>query len=385
MQGYWNYPTSIRFGAGRVKELSDACAELGIKKPLLVTDPGLKALPFVGAMMSQLKENGLDAEVFAKVEANPTGKNVDDGMAACRAHGADGVIAAGGGSALDAAKAIALAVHQGRPLWDFEDIGDNYKRVEASKMLPVVALPTTAGTGSEVGRASVIVHEAEARKAIIFHAGMLPARVIADPELTLTLPKHLTAATGMDALSHNLEALCAGGFHPQADGIAVEGIRLVQEHLEQAVEHGDDVNARAGMLASSLMGATAFQKGLGAMHAMAHPFGAQLHTHHGAINAVVMPYVLERNRAAIAPAMTRLQRVLQLPGDDACDAMISWVLEMRKKLDIPHTLEKLGMNEDHISALAKGAVSDAAAGGNPIALTEEDYATLFKKALQGDL
>ena len=261
----WNYPTSVKVGAGRASELPQWCASLGMKRPLLVTDPGLAALPMTVKLLDSCRSAGLDAGLFHAIKGNPTGKNVDDGVAAFKAGGHDGVIAFGGGSALDAAKAIALMAGQDRPLWDFEDVGDNHLRVNVAGMAPVVAIPTTAGTGSEVGRASVITDEREHVKRIIFHAKMLPAVVILDPELTVGLPPKITAATGMDALSHSLEAYCSPFYHPMAVGIAVEGIRLVKDYLPRACENGADMEARLQMLVASSMGATAFQRGLGAM------------------------------------------------------------------------------------------------------------------------
>jgi alcohol dehydrogenase class IV len=380
--GNWNYPTTVRFGAGRIRELATACADLGIRRPLLVTDPGLMPLPPVAAAREALA--GLPVAVFSDVRPNPVGKNVDDGVAAFKAAGCDGVVALGGGSTLDVAKAIALMVGQTRPLWDFEDVGDWYTRVDPAGMAPVVAIPTTSGTGSEVGRASVITKEDEHRKLIIFHPRMLPGRVIADPALTVGLPAKLTAAVGMDALSHNLEAYCAPGFHPQADGIAMEGMRLVNEALVTAVRDGSDLTARSQMMAASLMGAAAFQKGLGGMHALAHPIGAQLDAHHGLINAIVMPYVLAFNRSAIEDRLARLARVLDLPGHSAT-SVIDWTLSLREQIGIPHTLASIGVTEAHFDALAPAAVADPSAGGNPIPLDVAATTSLLRHALEGRL
>src|SRR5260221_928393 len=295
LRGNWNYPTSVKFGCGRIAELADHCKALGMKRPLLITDPGLAGLPMIKAAIDRNNAAGLPTGLFSQIQGNPTGKNIDDGVKAFKEGGHDGVIAFGGGSALDAAKAVALMAGQKRPLWDFEDIGDWYTRVDPNGMAPVVAVPTTSGTRSEVGRASVITDEAVHVKKIIFHPKMLPAIVIDDPELTAGLPPHITAAVGMDALSHNLEAFCAPGFHPLADGIAIEGMRLIKEWLPTAVKDGGNLVARSYMMAASSMGATAFQKGLGGMHAIAHPLGALYNTHHGLTNAVVMPYVLDFN------------------------------------------------------------------------------------------
>ena len=384
LTGNWNYPTSIRFGAGRIAELPAACAELGITRPLLVTDPNLAGLEITARAEAHCTATGLSVQRFTQMKANPGGADGDAGVVAYREAGTDGVIAFGGGAALDVAKAVALMVGQARPLWDFEDVGDNWTRVDVAAVAPVVAVPTTSGTGSEVGRASVIKDEADNVKRIIFHPCMLPARVVADPELTLGLPPAVTAAVGMDALSHNLEAWCAPGYHPQADGIAVEGMRQVARGLVRAVQRGDDLGARSRMMAASLMGATAFQKGLGAMHAMSHPVGAVFDAHHGLINAVVMPYVLCRNRPAIEERMLRLAAFLGLrnPG---FRAVLEWVKELRDTLRIPKTLAELGITEADCAALAAMAVVDPSAGCNPIALTAEDYEDLFLRAVQGRL
>lgn len=384
LHGNWNYPTQIRFGAGRIAELPVACRELGMERPLLITDRGLAGLSIVSDALERNAEAGLSTSLFSDVLANPGGATVDAGTAALRAGDHDGVIAFGGGSALDVAKAVALMAHQSRPLWDYEDIGDNWSRVDVDAMAPVVAVPTTSGTGSEVGRASVIVHEATHRKAIIFHPGMLPERVICDPELTVSLPASITAAVGMDALSHNLEALCAPGFHPQADGIALEAMRQVHLALRRAVTDGTDVPARALMMASSMMGATAFQKGLGAMHSMSHAMGGALNSPHGLTNAVVMPYVLVFNRSAIDERMQRLARVLDLPSP-GFDAVLRWVLELRESLGIPHTTADLGFREEHAAALAPAAAADSTAPTNPIPLSEAILEQLFLRALRGEL
>lgn len=376
----WNYPTAIRFGTGAIQELPEACRALGMQNPLLVTDPMLATLAITTETVSIVRQAGLSCAVFSDIEPNPVGTDVDKGVEMLRSGNHDGVIAFGGGAALDVGKAIALMAHQTRPLWDFEDIGDYWTRVDESAMVPCVAVPTTSGTGSEVGRCSVIVHQAEKRKAIIFHPKMLPPKVIADPALTLGLPAKITAAVGMDALSHNLEAFCAPGFHPQADGIALEGMKLIQRSLITAVESPDSLDARADMLAASLMGATAFQKGLGAMHAMSHPLGAHLHIHHGLANAIVMPYVLKRNWSVIEERMADLARYLKLEG-----SVLDWVLELRTHLNIPHTLAEVGFTVAHCALLAADSVKDPTAGTNPILLTESDYQALFHAAWSGDL
>ena len=376
----WNFPTSIRFGAGAIAELPETCRALGMNNPLFVTDPMLASLEVTKQVLNILTNAGLAHGLFSEMKPNPVGADVDRGVAMLREHGHDGVIAFGGGAALDVGKAIALMAHQTRPLWDFEDIGDYWTRVDESAMVPCVAVPTTSGTGSEVGRCSVIVHEEECRKAIIFHPKVLPPKVIADPELTIGLPAKVTAAVGMDALSHNLEALCAPGYHPQADGIAMEGIKLIHRSLLNAVADGSNVEARADMLAASLMGATSFQKGLGAMHAMSHPLGAHLHIHHGLANAIVMPYVLKFNEAAIAERMETLARYLNLD----C-SVLEWVLSLREQLQIPHTLAEIGFEESHIALLAPDSVKDPTAGTNPTLLSEEEYQQLFRNAWSGHL
>ncbi len=384
LRGNWNYPTAMRFGPGRISELAKACKSLGMTRALLVTDPGIRALPMIAEAVAANEAAGLPTTVFSDIKPNPVGENVEAGVAAYHAAGCDGVIAFGGGSGLDAGKAIALMVGQDRPIWDFEDRDDWCTRVNEDGMAPVVAVPTTAGTGSEVGRASVITNEATHTKKIIFHAKMLPAIVIADPELTLGLPSHLTAATGMDALAHNLEAYCAPGYHPMADGIAVEGMRLVKEWLPTAVHEGSNLVARAQMLAAATMGATAFQKGLGAIHALSHPIGAVLDKHHGLTNAVVMPYVLAFNRAAIEDRLERLARYLGLP-DPSFDAVQNWVLALREDIGIAHTLAEIGVGEEYIDELAPMAAADPTCGGNPIPVGEPELRRMFEMAIRGEL
>ena len=380
----WNYPTAVRFGPGRIAELPAVCRELGMKRPLLVTDPGLRKLPMLVKALASLDAAGLGNAVFSAIQANPVGKNVDDGVAAYRAGRCDGVIAFGGGSALDVGKTIALMVGQQRPLWDFEDREDWYTRVNVSGMAQTIAIPTTAGTGSEVGRASVILDEATHVKKIIFHPKMLPAVVIADPELTVGLPARITAATGMDALAHNLEAYCAPGFHPLADGIAVEAMRLIKEWLPIAVKDGTNLVARAHMLAAASMGATAFQKGLGAIHSLSHPVGALHNSHHGETNAVVMPYVLVFNRPAIEEKLTRLARYLDLPNP-GFQAVLDWVLQLRREIGIPHTLAELGVRPLDIERLAPMAVDDPSTGGNPRPAGLAEMRKMFASAIEGEL
>ena len=385
-KGNWNYPTRMRFGAGKIKELPEELKRLGVKRPLLVTDPGLAKLPMIQEALAALKAAGLEATLYSEVKSNPVGKNVDDGVALYRKGKHDGVIAWGGGSALDAAKAIALMAGQKCSMWDLEDRGDNFLRADPNGIAPIVAVPTTAGTGSEVGRASVITDESDHTKKIIFHPKMQPSVVISDPELTVGLPPHITAATGMDALAHCLEAYCAPGFHPMADGIAVEGMRLVKEWLPVAVADGKDLRARAAMLAAASMGATAFQKGLGAIHALSHPVGAVFDTHHGLTNAVFMPYVLAFNRQAIDERLTRLAAWLgfKKPG---YQAILDWTLELRQTFGMPHTLEGLlkGRRLDalQLEELSKMAAHDPSAGGNPLPVGAKELRGMFEASIEG--
>lgn len=378
----WNYPTAVKVGAGRIRELPQWCVSLGMRRPLLITDPGLAALPVVRNVLERCRKADLECGLFHEIKSNPTDRNVADGVAAYQAGGYDGVIAFGGGSALDAAKAVALMVGQDRPLWDFEDIGDNYLRVNVEGMAPVVAVPTTAGTGSEVGRASVITDDSAHIKRIIFHARMLPSIVILDPELTVGLPPKLTAATGMDALSHNLEAYCSPVYHPMASGIALEGIRLIREFLPRAVKDGHDMEARLHMLAASSMGATAFQRGLGGMHALAHPLGALHDAHHGLLNAILMPYVLKANESAIAAPIERLARYLELESP-SFGSFLDWVLAMRDSLGIPHTLQEIGIGGDEAERIGEMAIADGSSGTNPIPFSAADYSRIFLTAVNG--
>ncbi|MDI9409225.1 MAG: iron-containing alcohol dehydrogenase [Candidatus Pacebacteria bacterium] len=382
MTANWNYPTSVKFGAGRIKELPQHCATLGIKKPLVVTDSGLAKLPLLETIMAILQQGGLAAAVFSDLRPNPVGRDVDAGVAAYRAGGHDGIIALGGGSALDVAKAIGLMVGQNRPLWDFEDVGDNWLRVQTAGMAPTLAIPTTAGTGSEVGRASVIIDEANHRKVIIFHPRMLPALVLADPELTVGLPPFLTAATGIDAFVHSLEAFCSPYYHPLAAGIALEGMKLVHDFLPTAFKDGSNIPARSQMLAASLMGATAFQKGLGGVHALAHPIGAVFDTHHGLANAVLVPYVLKRNRSAVEGRISEAARYMGL-ADASFDGFMNWLLALRVELKIPHSLSEIKIDASRAAEIAKMAKSDPSDGTNPINLSVADYQKLFEDAVAG--
>lgn len=382
--GNWNFPTSITAGAGTIHQLADCCLQLGMRTPLLVTDPGLAALPMVGEVLAQCRAAGIEVGLFSDIKSNPTGQNVTDGVAAFAAGRHDGVIAFGGGSAIDAAKAIALMTGQNRPLWDFEDFEENWTRIDEASIVPIIAVPTTAGTGSEVGRAALITDEQCHVKKIVFHPKLLPARVILDPHLTVGLPAALTAATGMDALSHNLEALCSSSYHPMAEGIAVEGIRLVREYLPGAVADGGNITARMQMLVASSMGASAFQKGLGAMHALAHPLGALYDAHHGLLNAILMPYVLKANRQEITQRIARAARYIELE-EPSFDGFLAWVLDLRELIGIPHTLEDIGIDLQQQQQVGQMASEDLTAGTNPIIFTANQYADLFAQAVKGDL
>ncbi|ASQ46587.1 iron-containing alcohol dehydrogenase [Legionella clemsonensis] len=383
LQANWNYPTSVRVGAGRADELAQACTTLGIKAPLLVTDPFLSTLPMIDKALQQCREAGLRIALFCDIKGNPTGENITHGVSAYHQGQHDGVIAFGGGSALDTGKAIALMTGQNRPLWDFEDCDDNWTRANSTAIAPIIALPTTAGTGSEVGRASVITDTEQQIKTVIFHPKMLPAIVILDPELTVALPAAITAATGMDALSHNLEAYCATHYHPMAEGIAVEGMRLIKQFLHTAVTNGHDLVARTQMLVASAMGATAFQRGLGAMHALAHPLGAIYDIHHGRLNAILMPYVLQANRPAIENKIARLAAYLQI--DKGFDGFFDWVLKLRSDLGIEHCLMDIGIDDSQIDRIAKMAIDDPSSESNPIPFNELDYTNILRASLKGEV
>jgi alcohol dehydrogenase class IV len=379
----WNYPTTIRFGAGRIAELGKSAALLGMKRPLLVTDPGLARLPMTASALEILRQAGLEPDIFSDIKANPTGANVEAGVAAYRSGGHDGVIAFGGGSGLDAGKVIAFMSGQTRPMWDFEDVGDWWTRADPDGIAPILAVPTTAGTGSEVGRAGVITNETTHTKKVIFHPKMLPGIVICDPELTVGMPRYFTVGTGMDALAHCLEAYSSTFYHPMGDGIAVEGIRLVLENLQRVADVPDDLVARGHMMSAAAMGAVAFQKGLGAIHALSHPVGALYDTHHGMTNAVFMPYVLAFNRSAIEGKIERLAGYLGISG--GFDGFMKVVLDLRAALDVPHTLEGLKVDGAKAKLIAEMAIVDPTAGGNPLELTLEGASAIFSDALSGKL
>lgn len=379
LRANWSYPTAIRFGAGRISELAEACAAAGIKKPLLVTDKGLSGLPITAATLDLMQAAGLGRAMFSDVDPNPTEINLAAGVAAYKAGGHDGVIAFGGGSGLDLGKAVAFMAGQTRPVWDYEDIGDWWTRADASAIAPIVAVPTTAGTGSEVGRASVLTNSVTHEKKIIFHPKILPTVVICDPELTVGMPKAITAGTGMDAFAHCLEAYCSPHFHPMSAGIALEGMRLVKEYLPRAYADGTDIEARGQMMAAAAMGAVAFQKGLGAIHAISHPIGAVHNTHHGTTNAVVMQPVLRFNRAAIEGRIEQAAAYLGFEG--GFDGFYAFVGELNATLGIPANLTALGVTNPDLAALTASALQDPSTGGNPVEMTAANTRALLDSCL----
>ena len=378
------FPTVIRFGPGRIAELAEACLSLGMKNPLLVTDPGVVNLPMISDAVAANNAAGLPTSVFSDIQGNPVGSDVERGLNVLRSGNHDGVIVFGGGSAMDAGKTIAFMAGQTLSMFDFEDRGDNWTHADPNGILPIVAVPTTSGTGSEVGRATVIIDEADHTKKILFHPQMLPGIVIEDPELTIGLPASITAWTGMDALAHCLEAYSAPGYHPMADGIALEGMRLVKDWLPVAVTDGGNIDARGHMQIAATMGATAFQKGLGAIHSLSHPVGALYNTHHGRTNAVFMPYVMAFNRDAVAQKYATLARYLDLSGGDF-DAVLNWVLELRSTIGIEHTLAELDVDDSRLDEVVAQAVNDPTAPTNPVPLNLDNLAQLFSSALEGRL
>lgn len=380
----WNFPTRVVFGAGALERLPRLCTSSSMAAPLLVTDEGLRDAPITQNALALLRDAGLKCEIFSGVKGNPTASNVEAGVAAFRGGDHDSVIAFGGGSGLDAGKTIAFMARQTLPLWHFDDATLGWKDANDDDLPPVIAIPTTAGTGSEVGRASVISNEETKEKKIIFHPDMMPVVALCDPELTRGLPAHLTAATGFDALVHCFEAFCAPGYHPMADGIALEGVRLAGEHLPRAVADGNDLEARAHMMAAAAMGATAFQKGLGGVHSLSHAIGALHDTHHGLTNAIVMPYVVQANRPAITGHMELLGRVLQLkaPG---FDAVFDWLLALRESVGIPHKASALGIDDTQADEMGARAIKDPTAAGNPIQHSAETYAKIYTRACAGTL
>ena len=375
----WNYPTPIRFGNGRISEIAEACSSASITKPLLVTDKGLASMGITARTTALMQEAGLGSAVFSDVDPNPTDINAQEGVRVYKEGGFDGVIAFGGGSALDLGKTIAFLAGQTRPIWDFEDIGDWWTRADPDAIAPVIAVPTTAGTGSEVGRASIITNSETNEKKIIFHPKMLPVAVICDPELTIGMPKSITAGTGLDAFAHCVEAYSSPHYHPMSQGIALEGMRLVKEYLPRAYANGTDLEARAHMMSAAAMGATAFQKGLGAIHALSPPIGAIHHTHHGTTNAVCMPAVLQFNRDAIAKRFDHAAAYLGIEG--GFDGFCNYVDQLNDSMGIPKTLTKLGVNEPDVDRLVKDALNDPSTGGNPLAMTPENTKKLLLACL----
>ena len=371
----WSYPTAIRFGAGRISEIADACFVAGIKKPLLVTDRGLAGMEITQKTLNLLDDAGLGRAIFADVDPNPNEKNAAAGVAAYKAGNHDGVIAFGGGSGLDLGKVVAFLAGQSRPIWDFEDIDDWWTRANSDVIAPIVAVPTTAGTGSEVGRASVITNSITQQKKIIFHPKFLPTVVICDPELTVGMPKFITAGTGLDAFAHCVEAYCSPHYHPMSQGMALEGMRLVKEYLPRAYSDGTDLEARSHMMSAAAMGATAFQKGLGAIHALSHPIGAIYHTHHGTTNAVCMPAVLKFNKPAIKDTLAEAANYLGI--SDGFDGFCKFVDELNDSLAIPKSLAGLGIENPDIDRIVSGALNDPSTGGNPIKMTEENTRKLI--------
>ena len=384
MKTNWNYPTSVWVGENRVKDLHIACNNLNINNPLFVTDKDLICLQFVKDVLSDLNNYFKELTTFSDFSGNPIGENVDEGVKIYKKNKCDGVIAFGGGSGLDVGKAIAFMSAQTRPIWDFEDIGDYWKRANENNISPIIAIPTTAGTGSETGRASAIINKKTGIKKIIFHPKFLPSVVILDPCLTIDLSPRLTAATGMDALAHNLEAFCAPGFHPMADGISIEGMKLIRKSLLKAFSNGKDLNARADLLAAASMGSTAFQKGLGAIHSLSHPVNAQFNIHHGLSNAIFMPYVLTFNKDTVEQRIISICDYLNIQKN--FESFLNWILELRKNLNIPHKLsDVIDQNKINIDKLSQMALDDPSTVSNPKKLSLEDMKTLYKHSISGKL
>ena len=380
----WNYPTSVWVGENRIKDLAEACKNLNISSPLFVTDKDLINLDMTKKIILENKKKFNNLAIYSNFSGNPIGENVEEGVIEFKKNNCDGVIAFGGGSGLDVGKAIAFMSGQSRPIWDFEDIGDYWKRADENNIAPIIAVPTTAGTGSETGRASAIINKASGVKKIIFHPKFLPSIVILDPSLTIDLSPRLTAATGMDALAHNLEAFCAPGFHPMADGIAIEGMRLIKKSLLIAVKNGKDLNARADLLAAASMGSTAFQKGLGAIHSLSHPVNAQFNIHHGLSNAIFMPYVLSFNRSLIEKKIVSICDYLYL--DKSFESFLNWILDLRKELKIPHKLsEVIETSKIDLKILSQMALDDPSTATNPKKLSIDDMKILYEHSISGEL
>ena len=375
----WNYPTNIWFGADRAKQIQEACNQLNVKNPLIVTDPGLLKTSIIDQINSDLSKK---TTVYSEVQGNPTGSNVTNGVKVFLDGNHDGVIAIGGGSGMDAGKGIAFLAHQSLPLWDFEDIGDWWTKADSSVIKPIIAIPTTAGTGSEVGRAGVFLNEDNHKKKIIFHPKMLPEIAILDPSLTLNLPKGITAGTGMDALAHCIEAFSSPFYHPMAEGTAVEGLRLVKENIQEVYHNGINIEARAHMLVASMMGAAAFQKGLGAIHSITHPVNSLYHTHHGTTNGTVMPFVLNFNRSVIEKKFDRLAKFLNI--SNGFEGVVNWIIELKKEMEIPETLKEMGVKKGDEVKLAPLAQEDPSTGGNPLEMSEDKFQELILNCIEGN-
>ena len=375
----WNYPTNIWFGVDRAKQIQEACNQLNVKNPLIVTDPGLLKTPIIDQINSDLSNK---TNVYSDVQGNPTGSNVTNGVKVFLDGNHDGVIAIGGGSGMDAGKGIAFLAHQSLPLWDFEDIGDWWTKADSSVIKPIIAIPTTAGTGSEVGRAGVFLNEDNHKKKIIFHPKMLPEIAILDPSLTLNLPKGITAGTGMDALAHCIEAFSSPFYHPMAEGTAVEGLRLVKENIQEVYHNGINIEARAHMLVASMMGAAAFQKGLGAIHSITHPVNSLYHTHHGTTNGTVMPFVLNFNRSVIEKKFDRLAKFLNI--SNGFEGVVNWIIELKKEMEIPETLKEMGVKKGDEVKLAPLAQEDPSTGGNPLEMSEDKFQELILNCIEGN-
>ena len=384
MKFNWNYPTTVWVGEDRVNDLGEACINLKITKPLLVTDKDLINLPFIQKIINEIKSKFQELKIFSNFSGNPIGENVDEGVNEFKKNNCDGVIAIGGGSAIDVGKAIAFMSGQNRPIWDFEDIGDYWKRADEKNISPIIAIPTTAGTGSETGRASAIINKKTGIKKIIFHPKILPSIVILDPKLTLELSPRLTAATGMDALAHNLEAFCAPNYHPMAEGIALEGMKLIKKSLVVAFKDGGNVEARQNLLTASSMGSTAFQKGLGAIHSLSHPVNAQYNIHHGLSNAIFMPYVLTFNKNSIEKKIISICDYLGL--DKKFNSFLEWILELRKELEIPHKLsDVMDCSKINLDELSLMAYEDPSTSGNPRKIDKDDLKMMYEYSIKGDL
>ena len=384
MKFNWNYPTTVWVGKNRIDDLPNACENLKIVNPLFVTDKDLIELPFIKNIISNLKKKFSQFNIFSNFTGNPIGENIEEGVEVFKKNNSDGVIAIGGGSALDVGKAVAFMSGQNRPIWDFEDIGDYWKRANGDNIAPIIAIPTTAGTGSETGRASAIINKKTGVKKIIFHPKFLPSIVILDPILTLDLSPRLTAATGMDALAHNLEAFCAPGFHPMADGIALEGINLIKTSLMTAFNDGKNIEARQNLLAASSMGSTAFQKGLGAIHSLSHPINSKFNMHHGLSNAIFMPYVLTFNKKFISKRISIISKFIGL--ENTFDSFLDWIIKLRKELKIPHKLSELiQINPNQLEELSQMALEDPSTTTNPTKLTKEDFRKMYQYSIEGKL